>query len=1288
MCTVAMDESKEKVGLVRVLFSKAANVAASATLRSTTSHQEEASSRWFGGSRVDESRWVIVGEDSLFRMHFRDHAVEKVYRKTVHKHNIREGVRMLLLFIVFLLLAILLDDDGKYFQDVDCKYTLQQRDLTYNITWCLVMIVLAAFNLRIPRLGIYVPLLAGFYTTFLVIDFIQSSCDRSALIDRECIAAATSTATVVTRNLRDCSKVGATSILMLMTVILMSPHFVPRLELMHLLWIWLACILCKIWETRPYVGKEEPRFRTSEFGGQDYYTDVEIFGRMAILTAANILAVTKKSYLVKSQRKKFIDDRRHMEASHKIHCVLECMVPYHVIAKLIKNPHSIIAEPCSKVSILFIMIVDFDQYARKLSPKDLLEFLNTYFQQFDNICQDRHVTKVETVSEEYVAAVGVVPEDKAEQGEDGAGHSVVLGRLIQVATDIFLTCQGNRGPSDMEVKFKMGVHTGPVVAGVIGNKLPRFRLFGDTINTAARMMQKGLAGNLQMGEDTRQHLPDTVRTVARGPIEMKGKGMVETFLLDVAQMPQSQGSPHSQSSAAGLITSFAASGTLSSRRFSVVDCATVALADEGDGPFGLLDDSADKSTVHERSPRGDASVAAPRMKLPSSALRSKREPGSTPLLRGAASTVSSVRWAEDAMASPRARELELAEVGVAASGTLASSRSMTSGTVSHASSPRTRWRRTTRFDRCSTATTLEGLPPDEQIDMESAAQESRREGLVRFRKTLDEVSHDSHDEDGKELPISKRVRMALGIDMESFAPEEEEKWLRWFHETVITKKFAHRAERDLFYVSSFFAITTFLMIYTDAGSEWHALYAEYRFEACLVANLIIVIVSVAWWLAADSEWLVAEPATVQARLLMTTILVVCCLFVILEALSLPNRQELIFLETLIQNASCWTGDGHFDSGACDIAGAQETLEIKSVEDMIDTQRCSAAMYSLIYVLLYFMVTTSHAFRVSESLFYFGTAVFVILVNEFRWPPKVFQESQFHRHDQTRFFAGMYFSRFGAIVFVSNSLITCMLAFTTERNSRARYKALTHVESTRERIESILHTLMPEHVIEELSELEPTDALPSHSFGRAIIAQSDLCGFTKLASTRPPSEVIQFISEIFGRFDALTDRYDVYKVETVGDAYIAGQAGWPLTRRSSAICVVRFGLDMVTEVHRWSHENGEEVSCRVGVHLGSCIGGIVGVEMQRYHLFGGLMSALELLESTSEQGKVQVSTSCREAALAQMRQEGLNPEALQFDERTEPHLATSKGDIVHYDEVGGHTYIARGNPAMLRDFHGR
>merc|ERR1719271_1810989 len=120
------------------------------------------------------------------------------------------------------------------------------------------------------------------------------------------------------------------------------------------------------------------------------------------------------------------------------------------------------------------------------------------------------------------------------------------------------------------------------------------------------------------------------------------------------------------------------------------------------------------------------------------------------------------------------------------------------------------------------------------------------------------------------------------------------------------------------------------------------------------------------------------------------------------------------------------------------------------------------------------------------------------------------------------------------------------------------------KTTKDRVEAILNTMMPPMVLEQVqASLGSGASSVYHQYEMATIAQSDLCGFTKIASNLKPTEVVQFISELFGLFDQLTDKFGVYKVETVGDAYIGAQAEHPLTAENSPSSVIQFGIAMIT-----------------------------------------------------------------------------------------------------------------------------
>ncbi|CAK0887479.1 unnamed protein product [Prorocentrum cordatum] len=262
--------------------------------------------------------------------------------------------------------------------------------------------------------------------------------------------------------------------------------------------------------------------------------------------------------------------------------------------------------------------------------------------------------------------------------------------------------------------------------------------------------------------------------------------------------------------------------------------------------------------------------------------------------------------------------------------------------------------------------------------------------------------------------------------------------------------------------------------------------------------------------------------------------------------------------------------------------------------------------------------------------------------------------------------------FGQNVMVYYAMVIVIEAYCQEALYRGQYKASSRVEFTLDRIHGTLTALMPPEVV---SELRVATGAVTHSYTAVTLVQSDLAGFTRFASTLEPAKVVEFVSELFGRFDKLTDTFELYKVETVGDAYIAGQGGPPLTRKNSPVAVVLFAMQMVQETAKWSRKFGENIGCRVGIHTSSCVGGIVGTDMQRYHLFGELMTCLEILESTSHVGKVHASKACKDAVDEEVRKNRTTEERFKFETRTEPWLTTSKGEAHQYADIsssGAHT----------------
>jgi adenylate cyclase len=195
------------------------------------------------------------------------------------------------------------------------------------------------------------------------------------------------------------------------------------------------------------------------------------------------------------------------------------ILPREVAATLKNNPGTI-ADHYDQVSILFADLVNFTPLSAELSPRDLVGVLSEIFSHFDSLVDEYGVEKIETVGDEYMAACGV-PRACPE-------HAVAVARLaLQMCSYI-----GNfRAINGRRLQIRVGMHSGPIVAGVIGKKKFAFELFGDTVNTANRMQSHGAPGKIQISRDTFELLKDKFVCEPRGRLEVKGKGEMETWYL-------------------------------------------------------------------------------------------------------------------------------------------------------------------------------------------------------------------------------------------------------------------------------------------------------------------------------------------------------------------------------------------------------------------------------------------------------------------------------------------------------------------------------------------------------------------------------------------------------------------------------------------------------------------------------------------------------------------------------------------------------------------------------------
>jgi adenylate cyclase len=188
------------------------------------------------------------------------------------------------------------------------------------------------------------------------------------------------------------------------------------------------------------------------------------------------------------------------------------------IAERLKRESGIIADRCPEVSVLFADLAGFTPTAERLPPEEVVTLLDGIFSEFDSLVATYGLEKIKTIGDGYMAAGGipVFVQDHAERIAD-------LALAMQHAI-------GARS-SGSTLGLRIGIDTGPVVAGVIGRSRFGYDLWGDTVNTASRMESHALPGTIQVTERTRDLLADRFELERREAVEVRGKGPMTTYLL-------------------------------------------------------------------------------------------------------------------------------------------------------------------------------------------------------------------------------------------------------------------------------------------------------------------------------------------------------------------------------------------------------------------------------------------------------------------------------------------------------------------------------------------------------------------------------------------------------------------------------------------------------------------------------------------------------------------------------------------------------------------------------------
>jgi guanylate cyclase len=191
------------------------------------------------------------------------------------------------------------------------------------------------------------------------------------------------------------------------------------------------------------------------------------------------------------------------------------------IAQRLKAHDMRIADHYESVTVMFADLINFTQMSDKMSPTQLIDLLSQIFLRFDQLADKYQVEKIKTIGDAYMVISGapVICQDHAQ-------------RILGMALEMQAVLKELSERIGMDLGMRIGINSGPVVAGVIGSSKFSYDLWGDTVNMASRMEETSLPNKIQVSKETKDLLAHDYQFLLRSGVEIIGKGVLDTFILE------------------------------------------------------------------------------------------------------------------------------------------------------------------------------------------------------------------------------------------------------------------------------------------------------------------------------------------------------------------------------------------------------------------------------------------------------------------------------------------------------------------------------------------------------------------------------------------------------------------------------------------------------------------------------------------------------------------------------------------------------------------------------------
>ena len=248
--------------------------------------------------------------------------------------------------------------------------------------------------------------------------------------------------------------------------------------------------------------------------------DMMIVNALCIITAVIIVALSSAGREL-AARREFLTDLALDSSRARVDDLLHSMMPKEIVSR-IHAGETTIADIHGEVSIVFADLVGFTAMSRRLTASQLVAMLNKVFSRFDTAAGALGIEKIKTIGDAYMAVGGLAT------GEQAYEHA---GRMAQFALAMRDVTRDLAAELGLPIAIRIGLHVGPIVAGVIGIKRPAFDCWGDAVNVASRLEHASNPGGILISEAAFERLRDRFAVEAAPAVELKGIGLSNVYFL-------------------------------------------------------------------------------------------------------------------------------------------------------------------------------------------------------------------------------------------------------------------------------------------------------------------------------------------------------------------------------------------------------------------------------------------------------------------------------------------------------------------------------------------------------------------------------------------------------------------------------------------------------------------------------------------------------------------------------------------------------------------------------------